>query len=251
MAGMVWLFWKELVRFGKVAFQTVIAPVMTALLFLLVFSHVLEGRVNVYEGVSYTAFLVPGLIMMSVIQNGFANSSSSLIQSKITGNLFFVLITPISYVEFFIAYVAAAMVRGLAVGATILLFALLLVDISVHSYTLVLVFALLGSAILGALGIIAAIWADKYDQLAAFQNFVIMPLSFLSGVFYSIHSLPPFWQTLSRFNPFFYMIDGFRHGFFAISDVPVAVSLAICLTAFILLSAITLSILKIGYKLRV
>lgn len=251
MAGMVWLFWKELVRFGKVAFQTVIAPVMTALLFLLVFSHVLEGRVNVYEGVSYTAFLVPGLIMMSVIQNGFANSSSSLIQSKITGNLFFVLITPISYVEFFIAYVAAAMVRGLAVGATILLFALLLVDISVHSYTLVLVFALLGSAILGALGIIAAIWSDKYDQLAAFQNFVIMPLSFLSGVFYSIHSLPPFWQTLSRFNPFFYMIDGFRHGFFAISDVPVAVSLAICLTAFILLSAITLSILKIGYKLRV
>lgn len=250
MAGLFWLFWKELVRFGKVAFQTVIAPVITALLFLLVFSHVLEGRVNVYEDVSYTAFLVPGLIMMAVIQNGFANSSSSLIQSKITGNLVFVLITPISYVEFFVAYVAAAVVRGLAVGATILLFALILIDIQVYSYTLVLTFALLGSAILGALGIIAAIWADKYDQLAAFQNFVIMPLSFLSGVFYSIHSLPPFWQSLSRFNPFFYMIDGFRHGFFGVSDVPIAISLSVCLVAFALLSVMTLSILKIGYKLR-
>lgn len=250
MAGLFWLFWKELVRFGKVAFQTVIAPVITALLFLLVFSHVLEGRVNVYEDVSYTAFLVPGLIMMAVIQNGFANSSSSLIQSKITGNLVFVLITPISYVEFFVAYVAAAVVRGLAVGATILLFALILIDIQIYSYTLVLTFALLGSAILGALGIIAAIWADKYDQLAAFQNFVIMPLSFLSGVFYSIHSLPPFWQSLSRFNPFFYMIDGFRHGFFGVSDVPIAISLSVCLVAFALLSVMTLSILKIGYKLR-
>ena len=250
MAGLLWLFWKELVRFGKVAFQTVIAPVITALLFLLVFSHVLEGRVNVYEGVSYTAFLVPGLIMMSVIQNGFANSSSSLIQSKITGNLVFVLITPISYVEFFVAYVAASIVRGLAVGTTILLFSTVFIDISVYSYVLVLAFALLASAILGALGIIAAIWADKYDQLAAFQNFVIMPLSFLSGVFYSIHSLPPFWQALSRFNPFFYMIDGFRHGFFGVSDVPIATSLTICLIALILLTVITLSILRLGYKLR-
>lgn len=250
MAGLFWLFWKELVRFGKVAFQTVIAPVITALLFLLVFSHVLEGRVNIYEGVPYTAFLVPGLIMMSVIQNSFANSSSSLIQSKITGNLVFILITPISYVEFFIAYVAAAVVRGLAVGATILLFALFLIDIPVHSYMLVLAFALLGSAILGALGIIAAIWADKYDQLSAFQNFLIMPLSFLSGVFYSIHSLPPVWQTLSRFNPFFYMIDGFRHGFFGISDVDITISLTVCLIAFAVLSALTLSMLRIGYKLR-
>lgn len=247
---MLWLFWKELVRFGKVAFQTVIAPVITSLLFLLVFSHVLEGRVDVYEGVSYTAFLVPGLIMMSVIQNGFANSSSSLIQSKVTGNLVFVLITPISYAEFFVAYVAAAVVRALAVGATILLFALVLVEIPIDSYALVFLFALLGSAILGALGIIAAIWADKYDQLAAFQNFVIMPLSFLSGVFYSIHSLPAFWQALSRLNPFFYLIDGFRHGFFGVSDVSITTSLMICGISLVLLSIVTLSLLRAGYKLR-
>ena len=251
MAGLLWLFWKELVRFSKVAFQTVMAPIITSLLFLVVFSHVLEGRVTVYQGVSYTAFLVPGLIMMSVIQNGFANSSSSLIQSKITGNLVFVLITPISYLEFFIAYVTASIVRGLMVGSGILLVALTLVEVPVHSFILILTFAILGSAILGALGIIAAIWADRYDQLAAFQNFIIMPLSFLSGVFYSIHSLPSFWQTLSQFNPFFYMIDGFRYGFFGVSDVPITTSLVVCLAAFTLLAASTLAILKAGYKLRV
>jgi len=251
MTGLLWLFWKELVRFGKVAFQTVLAPIITALLYLLVFSHVLEGRVNVYEDVGYTAFLVPGLIMMSVIQNGFANSSSSLVQSKITGNLVFVLITPISYIEFFAAYVAASIVRALTVGSGILLVAKLLVDVPIHSFFLIAAFAFLGSAVLGALGIIAAIWAEKYDQLAAFQNFVIMPLSFLSGVFYSIHSLPEFWQALSRFNPFFYMIDGFRYGFFGVSDVPVVISLSVCLITLVALSAVTLSVLRAGYKLRI
>ena len=250
MTGWMWLFWKELVRFGKVAFQTVLAPIITSLLYLLVFSHVLEGRVDVYQGVSYTAFLVPGLIMMTVIQNGFANSSSSLIQSKITGNLVFVQITPITYVEFFIAYVAAAVVRALMVGTGVLLVALLIVDLPVYSVAVMFLFALMGSAILGSLGIIAAIWAEKYDQLAAFQNFLIMPLSFLSGVFYSIHSLPGFWQTLSRFNPFFYLIDGFRFGFFGESDVPVEISLAVCLAALVTLAAVTLWLLRSGYKLR-
>lgn len=250
MTGWMWLFWKELVRFGKVAFQTVLAPIITSLLYLLVFSHVLEGRVDVYQGVSYTAFLVPGLIMMTVIQNGFANSSSSLIQSKITGNLVFVQITPITYVEFFIAYVAAAVVRALMVGTGVLLVALLIVDLPVYSVAIMFLFAVMGSAILGSLGIIAAIWAEKYDQLAAFQNFLIMPLSFLSGVFYSIHSLPGFWQTLSRFNPFFYLIDGFRFGFFGESDVPVEISLAVCLAALVTLAAVTLWLLRSGYKLR-
>lgn len=250
MAGFLWLFWKELVRFLKVGFQTVLAPIITSLLFLLVFSHVLQERVTVYEDVSYTAFLVPGLIMMSVIQNGFANSSSSLVQSKITGNLVFVLITPISYFEFFVAYVAASVVRALTVGAGIFLIAGVIVDVPVHSFGVILVFAVLSSAVLGALGIMAAIWADKYDQLAAFQNFIIMPLSFLSGVFYSIHSLPPFWQTLSRFNPFFYMIDGFRYGFFGVSDVPLPTSLGVCFAALLALAALTLAMLKAGYKLR-
>ena len=250
MTGFLWLFWKELVRFGKVAFQTVLAPIITSLLYLLVFSHVLGGRLTVYEGVSYTSFLVPGLIMMAVVQNGFANSSSSLIQSKITGNLVFVLITPLTYLEFFVAYVAASIVRALAVGSGVLVVAFVVVDVPVHNYFIVLGFALMGSAALASLGILAAIWAEKYDQLAAFQNFVIMPLSFLSGVFYSIHSLPTFWQTMSHFNPFFYMIDGFRYGFFGVSDVPVALSLSVCLALLVLLALLTLTILKAGYKLR-
>lgn len=250
MKGCLWLFWKELVRFGKVAFQTVLAPIITSLLYLLVFSHVLEGRVDVYEGVSYTAFLVPGLIMMAIIQNGFANSSSSLIQSKITGNIVFVQITPITYIQFFLAYVAAAVVRALVVGTGVLLVALALVELPLHSLGVIFAFALMGSCILGALGIVAAIWAEKYDQLAAFQNFVIMPLSFLSGVFYSIHSLPEFWQTLSRFNPFFYLIDGFRYGFFGQSDVSIATSFAVCLAALVGLAAATLVLLRSGYKLR-
>lgn len=243
------LFKKELLRFWRVSFQTVAAPVMTALLYLVVFSHVLEGRVEVH-GVSYTSFLLPGLIMMSVLQNAFANSSSSLIQSKVMGNLVFVLLTPLSYLEFFLAFLAAAIVRGLAVGLGIYLVAIMFVDLPMEHPLLVLLFTILGSALLGAFGIIAGIWADKFDQMAAFQNFIIMPLSFLSGVFYSIHSLPPFWQTVSHLNPFFYMIDGFRYGFFGVGDISPYVSLGIVAVSFFALSWLALKMLKSGYKLR-
>jgi ABC-2 type transport system permease protein len=243
------LFKKELLRFWRVSFQTVAAPVMTALLYLLVFSHVLEGRVQVH-GVSYTTFLIPGLIMMSVLQNAFANSSSSLIQSKVMGNLVFVLLTPISYLQFFLAFLAASVIRGLVVGLGIYLVAILFVDLPITYPWLILAFAITGSALLGAFGIVAGIWADKFDQMAAFQNFIIMPLSFLSGVFYSIHSLPPFWQTVSHFNPFFYMIDGFRYGFFGTGDISPAISLSVVAGSFFVLSWLTLKMLKSGYKLR-
>ncbi|MDZ4099139.1 MAG: ABC transporter permease [Methylophilaceae bacterium] len=243
------LFKKELLRFWRVSFQTVAAPVMTALLYLLVFSHVLEGRVEVH-GVNYTSFLLPGLIMMSVLQNAFANSSSSLIQSKVMGNLVFVLLTPLSYLEFFLAFLAAAIIRGLVVGLGIYLVAILFVELPMEHPLLVLLFTILGSALLGAFGIIAGIWADKFDQMAAFQNFIIMPLSFLSGVFYSIHSLPPFWQKVSHLNPFFYMIDGFRYGFFGVGDVSPYVSLSIVAVSFFALSWLALKLLKSGYKLR-
>jgi len=250
MKGMLWLFYKEVTRFAKVALQTVLAPIMTALLYLLVFSHVLEDRVRVFENVPYTSFLIPGLMMMSIIQNAFANSSSSLIQSKVTGNLVFVLITPLSSLELFLAYVGAAIVRGVAVGAGVLLVAVLYVHVPVYNPWIVLAFAVLASGVLGTLGVIAGIWAEKFDQLAAFQNFVIMPLSFLSGVFYSIRSLPEIWQALSKFNPFFYMIDGFRYGFFGQSDMPVAASLALSVVALAVLSAWALVLLNRGYKLR-
>ena len=244
------LFRKELLRFWRVSFQTVAAPVMTALLYLLIFSHVLEGRVQVYPGVEYTAFLIPGLIMMSLLQNAFANSSSSLIQSKVMGSIIFVLLTPISYMGFFIAFLAASIIRGLVVGLGIYLVAIFFVDLPVVHPWFILAFAVLGSALLGALGIIAGIWSEKFDQMAAFQNFIIMPLSFLSGVFYSIHSLPPFWQKVSHLNPFFYMIDGFRYGFFGVGDISPWVSLGIVALSLIVLSWATLKMLKSGYKLR-
>ncbi|MDX1374820.1 MAG: ABC transporter permease [Burkholderiales bacterium] len=241
---------KELLRFWKVAHQTVGAPVLTALLFLLVFSHAFGDRVTVFRGVSYAAFLVPGLVMMSVLQNAFANSSSSIIQSKITGNIIFMLLPPISYAEFFWAYVLASVIRGLVVGAGVLAVTAGFVELRFEAPLWALAFALLGSGLLGALGLVAGIWAEKFDQLAAFQNFLIMPLTFLSGVFYSIHSLPPFWQALSRFNPFFYMIDGFRYGFFGASDVAPAASLAIVAVSFVLATVATLRLLRSGYRLR-
>ncbi|MGZ8257721.1 MAG: ABC transporter permease [Methylotenera sp.] len=241
---------KELLRFWRVAFQTVAAPVITALLYLLIFSHVLEGHVQVYDGVPYTAFLIPGLIMMSVLQNAFANSSSSLIQSKVMGNIVFVLLTPLTHLQFFVAFLFAAIIRGLVVGLCIYLVAMWFVDLSVASPWLIFAFALLGSALLGTFGIIAGIWADRFDQMAAFQNFIIMPLSFLSGVFYSIHSLPPFWQKVSQLNPFFYMIDGFRYGFFGKGDVSPLISLSIVGISFLVLALVTLKMLKSGYKLR-
>ena len=195
MIGFQTLFYKEILRFWKVATQTLTAPIVTAMLYLLIFGHVLESRVQVYPGVKYTAFLIPGLVMMSVLQNAFANSSSSLIQSKITGNLVFVLLPPLSHWELFSAYVLASVVRGLAVGTGVFIITAWFADLSFVAPWWIAIFALLGAAMLGTMGLIAGIWAEKFDQLAAFQNFFIMPATFLSGVFYSIHSLPSFWQA--------------------------------------------------------
>lgn len=244
------LLYKEILRFMKVLVQTVGAPVLTALLYLLIFSHVLEEHVQVYPGVSYTAFLMPGLIMMSLLQNAFANSSSSLIQSKITGNIVFVLLPPISYLEFFLAYLFAALIRGFTVGLGVLLVGLFFADIEMRHPLWILVFALASGAVFACIGILAGIWANQYDNLAAVQNFLIMPLTFLSGVFYSIHSLPTFWQGVSHINPVFYMIDGFRYGFFGQGDVDPRLSLAVVTPFVVLLAVLTLRMLKSGYKLR-
>ena len=250
MIGFRTLFYKEVLRFWKVATQTITAPVMTAMLYLLIFGHVLEAHVQVYPGVRYTSFLIPGLIMMSVLQNAFANTSSSLIQSKITGNLVFVLLPPLSHWDLFSAYVLAAVVRGLAVGAGVFIITVWFANLHFVAPLWIVVFSLLGAAMLGTLGLIAGIWAEKFDQLAAFQNFIIMPATFLSGVFYSIHSLPPFWQAVSHFNPFFYMIDGFRYGFFGKSDIDPVISLSIVSAFFIVVAGLAIQLLKRGYKLR-
>lgn len=250
MSGLPTLLYKEILRFWKVSFQTIAAPVLTAMLYLLIFSHVLEAHVRVYNTVPYAAFLVPGLVMMSVAQNAFANSSSSLIQSKVTGSLVFVLLTPVTYLEFWAAYLLAAILRGLAVGLGVLAVTFWFAELPWQHPGWILLFAVLGAAILGTLGIIAGIWADKFDQLAAFQNFLVMPLTFLSGVFYSIHSLPPFWHAVSGFNPVFYLVDGFRYGFLGASDVSPWRSLTVAAGCLAGLAAVTLALLKRGYKLR-
>ncbi len=250
MYGFRTLLYKEILRFWKVLFQTVMAPVLTALLYLLIFANVLGAHVQVYPGVSYTAFLMPGLVMMSILQNAFANGSSSLIQSKMNGNIVFVLLPPISNFEFFAAYLIASVVRGLVVGLGVLLVGLLFTDLDMAHPVWTLAFAILASAVFAAMGIVAGIWADKYDHLAGVQNFFIMPLTFLSGVFYSIHSLPAFWQTVSRYNPVFFMIDGFRYGFHGVSDVDPWLSLAVVLPAALISSWIALQLIRSGYKLR-
>jgi ABC-2 type transport system permease protein len=250
LQGPLTLFRKEVLRFWKVGFQTIAAPVLTAVLYLLIFGHVLEGRVEVFPGVGYTSFLIPGLVMMSVLQNAFANSSSSLIQSKITGNLVFLLVTPLSHRAWFAAYVGASVVRGLVVGVGVFAVTVWFAPMRFEQPLWIVAFAVLGAGIMGALGLIAGLWAEKFDQMAAFQNFVVLPLTFLAGVFYSVHGLPPFWLELSHLNPFFYMVDGFRAGFFGASDVSPWLSLAVVGAAFVAVSALTLQLLASGYKLR-
>ena len=250
MTGWRTLFYKEVLRFWKVGFQTVGAPVLTALLYLMIFSHVLEGRVKVFGDIPYTAFLVPGLVMMSVLQNSFANSASSLVQSKIMGSLVFLLLTPLSHWSWFLAYVGSSVTRGLMVGAGVFAATLLFSTPHFVAPLWIVAFAVMGAALMGSLGVIAGLWAEKFDQMAAFQNFLIMPMTFLSGVFYSIQSLPAFWQRVSHLNPFFYMIDGFRYGFFGVSDVSPWISLAVVGSALLAVAAITVNLLRIGYKIR-
>ena len=250
LSGTTTLLYKEVLRFWKVAFQTVAAPVLTAILYLLIFGHVLEDHVKVFGAVGYTSFLIPGLVMMSVLQNAFANSSSSLIQSKITGNLVFLLVAPLSHWAWFVAYVGASVVRGLVVGGGVLIATAWFAPLHLANPLWIILFGLAGAALMGALGLIAGLWAEKFDQIAAFQNFVIMPMTFLSGVFYSVGSLPPFWKAASHLNPFFYMIDGFRHGFFGVSDVSPWTSLAVVGASLVVVCGLGLHLLRIGYKIR-
>jgi len=244
------LLYKESLRFWKVSFQTIVAPVLTGVLYLLVFGHVLDTRVEPFAGVRYSSFLIPGLVMMSILQNAFANSSSSLIQSKIMGNLVFLLLPPLSAMQFFGAYVLASVVRGLAVGLGVFVVTAGFAPAAFEAPLWIFVFALAGACLLAVVGLIAGIVSEKFDQLAAFQNFLIIPATFLSGVFYSVHGLPPFWQAFSRANPFFYIIDGFRYGFFARSDVSPWFSLLVVAACLGALSAAAVTMLLRGYKLR-
>jgi ABC-2 type transport system permease protein len=249
-SGFPTLLGKELLRFWKVSFQTIAAPVITALLYLVIFAQVLQDHVQVYGSVPYTAFLIPGLMMMSMLQNAFANPSSSLIQSRVTGNLVFMLLPPLTHREIFSAYVLAAIVRGITVGGCVWLVSLYFVALPVKEPLWAIAFAVLSCGIMAIMGLIAGLTSEKFDQLAAFQNFLIMPATFLSGVFYSVHTLPPFWQQVTHWNPIFYTIDGFRYGFFGVADVSPWHSLAVVAGVFTALALFALRLLASGYKLR-
>ncbi|MDO4694137.1 MAG: ABC transporter permease [Eikenella sp.] len=250
LIGFYTLLRKEIMRFAKVWLQTLGAPILTALLYQLIFAHAVGRHIEALPGVPYNAFLIPGLAMMSMTQNAFANTSSSLMQSRITGNLVYILLPPLSSLTLFAAYTGAAVVRGLAVGGGVLLATAWFGLPWPQQPLFVLAFALCGCGFMASLGLLAGIWAEKFDQLAAFQNFLIMPLTFLSGVFYSIRSLPPFWQAVSHANPVFYLIDGFRYGFFGTSDLSPWLSLGVVAAFTAAAAAFSFAVLHSGWKLR-
>lgn len=244
------LLLKEIRRFMKVSVQTVLAPVISSLLFLAIFAFLLEGRLEPFPGVSYSAFLVPGLVMMTMQQNAFANTSSSLTQSKITGTLIFLMLSPLRPWEWLVGYLGGAVARGLICGAVVWVASMPFISIQIMNWAWVLLFGLLSCLVMGALGLLAALYAEKWDHVSAFQNFLINPLTFLAGVFYSIHSLPAAWQTASHFNPFFYLIDGFRFGVFSQSDVSPWLSLGMSTLFCLVLLALCQWLISIGWRIR-
>ncbi len=249
-ASVVALLQKEVRRFLKVSIQTILAPMVSSLLFLVIFAFLLEGRLEPFPGVGYSAFLVPGLVMMTLQQNAFANTSSSLTQSKITGTLIFLMLSPMRPWEWLAGYLGGAVARGLACGLAVWVASLPFIHTGLFHWGWTLSFALLACIIMGALGIIAALYAEKWDHVAAFQNFLINPLTFMAGVFYSVHNLPPMWQTISHFNPFFYLIDGFRYGVFGQADVSPWISLSVAIIATAALLALTHQLIASGWRIR-
>ena len=247
----VWsLFKKEVLRFFKVGIQTIIGPAVSSLLFLAVFNLALGRSVQTINGVAFANFIAPGLIMMTILQNAFANSASSIGQAKSQGNIVDVLMAPLADIELTIGYVGGAIARGLICGIATSIVIYLFVPFSIYSFPALLFYAFMGSIMMGTLGTMVGVWADKWDQQQGITNFVVLPLTFLSGTFYSISRLPDFWQNIANFNPFFYNIDGFRYAFLGKSDSSLfAGSIILIFINFILLFFCYL-MFKTGYKLK-
>ena len=226
------------------------APVITTLLFYAVFALAFGGITRTIGDIPYLAFLAPGLIMMTMVQNAFANTSSSLVIAKVSGSIVDVVMPPLSSLEFYTGYVVGGVLRGLAVGVVVALVVALFVGLTIHSLFHIFVFAVLGNMLLASIGLAAGIWSQKFDHIAAVTNFIVTPLTFLSGTFYSISQLPGVWQNLAHYNPFFYMIDGFRYGFIGHSDGNVTVGIIALMFANILISTLALWMLKTGYKIK-
>ncbi|HEX2580646.1 MAG TPA: ABC transporter permease [Dongiaceae bacterium] len=247
--GFVTLYIKEVRRFINVATQTILAPMITALLFLAVFALAL-GRAPLANGVSYGSFLAPGLIMMVMTQNAFANNSSSLLISKIQGSIVDLLMPPLSAFETLLALALAGLTRGLVVGLSTALAMSLFVPLAFPHPAFIVFHACAASLLLSLLGIIGGIWAEKFDHLAAVTNFVITPLAFLSGTFYSIARLPDFWHRVAHANPFFYMIDGFRYGFTGLNDGSLPAGVIVLSAVNLVLFGLCLVLFSRGYKLK-
>lgn len=250
MIGLQTLIGKEVGRFLNVYTQTIVAPVVTTLLYYAVFALAFGGMDMKIEGMPYLTFLAPGLIMMTMVQNAFANTSSSLVIAKVQGNIVDVLMPPISPGELFTGYMVGGIIRGVIVGAVCAVAVWLSVGIEIHALWAVIAFAVLGNAMLSSLGLAAGIWSEKFDHIAAVTNFIVTPLTFLSGTFYSAAQLPGFWQDLVHYNPFFYMIDGFRYGFTGHADGNLLVGLGVLLAINIFLAALTLWMVRTGYKVK-
>ena len=248
--GLWTLYQREVYRFLKVYTQTIAAPVVTTLLFYAVFALALGGVVRMAGSVPFLVFLGPGLIVMAMAQNAFANTSSSMVISKVQGNIVDVLMPPLSPLEMAVAYVGGGVTRGMLVGVVTGAAIWAFVPLGIHSPGYILFHGLMASMMLAQLGMIGGIWSEKFDHIAAFTNFVVTPLTFLSGTFYSVDRLPPAFWWLAHFNPFFYMIDGFRYGFIGQSDGTLAIGVAVMLGINAALAALLLRMLSSGYKLK-
>jgi len=248
--GLQTLIGKEVGRFLNVYTQTIIAPLVTTLLYYAVFALAFGGAVRTVEGLPYLTFLAPGLIMMTMVQNAFANTSSSIVIAKVQGNIVDVLMPPISGTELFIGYTIGGIIRGVVVGAVCVLAVWISVGIQIHAFWAIVVYALLGNLMLSSLGLAAGIWSQKFDHIAAVTNFIVTPLTFLSGTFYSANQLPGIWHTLTHFNPFFYMIDGFRYGFIGHADGNLMTGFIMLAVINVLLAWLALWMIRTGYKIK-
>ncbi len=248
--GLSTLIKREVGRFLNVYTQTLVAPVVTTLLFYAVFALAFGGIEREMGAVPYMVFLAPGLVIMAMVQNSFANTSSSVVISKVQGNIVDVLMPPLSDLEIYLGYITGSVFRGLCVGVVTIAAMSVFVHIDVHSYGIVLLYAFLGTMMMGSLGLAAGIWSEKFDHIAAVTNFVVTPLTFLSGTFYSIHQLPVMWQGVAHFNPFFYMIDGFRYGFIGQSDGNWMIGIGVLVAINAFLALLTLWMLRTGYKIK-
>ena len=247
----VWsLFKKEVLRFIKVGIQTIIGPAVSSLLFLAVFNLALGKSVQTINGITFINFIAPGLIMMTILQNSFANSASSIGQAKSQGNIVDILMAPLSNIDLTIGYIGGSVARGLICGLITTLGILIFIPLSIYSISALVFYAIMGSLMMGSLGTMVGIWADKWDQQQGITNFIVLPLTFLSGTFYSISRLPDFWQNFANLNPFFYNIDGFRYAFIGQSDSSLWVGALTLIILNIVLIFFCYLMFKSGYKLK-